>query len=53
MRVCVCVLCRLYICTSVFQCVVRAIKNLTKVLIIIIHGDYEDVYSYAQRTDTL
>src|SRR4029434_49949 len=35
-RVCVCVLCRLHICTWVFQCVVRAIKNLTKVLIIII-----------------
>src|SRR4029434_483464 len=34
--VCVCVLCRLHICTCVFQCVVCAIKNLTKVLIIII-----------------
>ena len=33
---CVCVLCRLHICTCVFQCVVCAIKNLTKVLIIII-----------------
>src|SRR4029434_8247126 len=32
--VCVCVLCRLHICTCVFQCVVCAIKNLTKVLII-------------------
>src|SRR4029434_4577443 len=32
---CVCVLCRLHICTCVFQCVVCAIKNLTKVLIII------------------
>src|SRR4029434_3509886 len=32
--VCVCVLCRLDICTCVFQCVVCAIKNLTKVLII-------------------
>src|SRR4029434_7287802 len=31
--VCVCVLCRLHICTCVFQCVVCAIKNLTKVLI--------------------
>ena len=31
---CVCVLCRLHICTCVFQCVVCAIKNLTKVLII-------------------
>src|SRR4029434_5643341 len=31
--VCVCV-CRLHICTCVFQCVVCAIKNLTKVLII-------------------
>src|SRR4029434_8341583 len=30
--VCVCVLCRLHICTFVFQCVVCAIKNLTKVL---------------------
>src|SRR4029434_10821387 len=30
---CVCVLCRLHICTCVFQCVVCAIKNLTKVLI--------------------
>src|SRR4029434_807984 len=35
LRVCVCVLCRLHICTCVFQCVVCAIKNLTKVLIII------------------
>src|SRR4029434_9001820 len=34
--VCVCVLCRLHICTCVFQCVVCTIKNLTKVLIIII-----------------
>src|SRR4029434_10466421 len=34
--VCVRVLCRLHICTCVFQCVVCAIKNLTKVLIIII-----------------
>ena len=33
LRVCVCVLCRLHICTCVFQCVVCAIKNLTKVLI--------------------
>src|SRR4029434_7492481 len=33
---CVCVLCRLHICTCVFQCVVCAIKNLTKVLIIIL-----------------
>src|SRR4029434_10345194 len=31
--VCVCV-CRLHICTCVFQCVMCAIKNLTKVLII-------------------
>ena len=31
--VCVCVLCRLHICTCVFQCVVWANKNLTKVLI--------------------
>src|SRR4029434_3818057 len=31
--VCVCVLCRLQICSCVFQCVVCAIKNLTKVLI--------------------
>src|SRR4029434_10552513 len=30
----VCVLCRLHVCTCVFQCVVCAIKNLTKVLII-------------------
>ena len=36
LRVCVCVLCRLHICTCVFQCVVCAIKNLTKVLIIIL-----------------
>src|SRR4029434_306066 len=34
LRVCLCVLCRLHICTCVFQCVVCAIKNLTKVLII-------------------
>src|SRR4029434_5645707 len=34
--VCVCVLCRLHICTCVFQCVVCVIRNLTKVLIIII-----------------
>ena len=33
---CVCVLCHLHICTCVFQCVVCAIKNLSKVLIIII-----------------
>src|SRR4029434_9887034 len=32
--VCVCVLCRLHIYTCVFQGVVCAIKNLTKVLII-------------------
>src|SRR4029434_10801716 len=30
----VCVLCRLHICTCVFQCVVCVIKNMTKVLII-------------------
>src|SRR4029434_2443905 len=36
--VCVCVLCRLHICTCVFQCVVCANKNLTKVLIIINSG---------------
>src|SRR4029434_9173943 len=37
---CVCVLCHLHICTFVFQCVVCAIKNLTKVLIIIMHDNY-------------
>src|SRR4029434_3231696 len=36
LRVCVCVLCRLHICTCVFQCVVCALKNLTKVFIIIL-----------------
>ena len=34
---CVCVLCRLHICTCVFQCVVCAIKNLTKVLIMYLY----------------
>src|SRR4029434_7164662 len=33
-QACVCVLCRLHMHVCVFQCVVCAIKNLTKVLII-------------------
>src|SRR4029434_9823121 len=52
--VCVCVLCRLHICTCVFQCVVCAIKNLAKVLIIIIMTKYQpclylDITTFSQK----
>src|SRR4029434_3564354 len=44
LRVCVCVLCRLHIYTCVFQCVVFAIKNLTKVLIMTTTLSFHNLY---------
>src|SRR4029434_9640592 len=50
--VCVCVLCRLHICTCVFQCVMCAIKNLTKVLINIrIDVTYSMLYDCSPSMD--